>query len=155
MTALSTLVSYVFSKHGSREQNKLLIFQQSFFKSALILPQSFDTPLRMVNECRILVTASLKCTTINCEHLYGHKSEPSSSGLGITNCTTLSMKYPTTPSCVDKFLSFKINDLFQITQKPQCCLNRATFFNYTYSKLIKQQKDKNEKENKQNVPSIF
>jgi hypothetical protein len=44
---------------------------------------------------------------------------------------------------VDKFLSFKINDLFPITQKPQCCLNRATFFNYTYSKLIKQQKEKN------------
>ena len=50
-------------------------------------------------------------------------------------------KLLTTPSCVDKFLSFKINDLFQITQKPQCCLNRATFFNYTYSKLIKQQKE--------------
>ena len=84
MTALSTLVSYVFSKHGSREQNKLL----------------------------------------------------------------------TTPSCVDKFLSFKINDLFQITQKPQCCLNRATFFNYTYSKLIKQQKEKNENRYKTNTRLI-
>jgi hypothetical protein len=41
-----------------------------------------------------------------------------------------------TYSCVE------CNGTGEITQKPQCCLNRATFFNYTYSKLIKQQKEK-------------
>jgi len=62
-------------------------------------------------------------------------------------------KLLTTPSCVDKFLSFKINDLFQITQKPQCCLNRATVFNYTYSKLIKQTKGNKMKTNKKPISS--